>query len=128
MSPEALSSPGPATESPQAAGRAKRFAVKFTPPCIFLEYVDGSGKTRVREASPSLKALNAIHPRSLALAAAACMRAWTMQSSTPLARSPAPQPSTPPPRTGTQVKMSKVTPDVEADRLTRKVRACMTLS
>ncbi|KAG1659220.1 hypothetical protein FOA52_008989 [Chlamydomonas sp. UWO 241] len=69
MSPAACpaSRPGQAAEDAGTC-RAKRFALKYDPPCIFLEYVDASGKTRVRE-----------------------------------------------------VKMSKVTPDVEADRLTRKV-------
>ena len=33
----------------EALYKAKRFAVKFNPPCIFLEYEDSSAKTRVRE-------------------------------------------------------------------------------
>jgi hypothetical protein len=33
----------------EALYKAKRFAVKFSPPCIFLEYEDSSAKTRVRE-------------------------------------------------------------------------------
>lgn len=31
-----------------AQWRAKRYAIKFDPPCVFLEYEDGSLKRRVR--------------------------------------------------------------------------------
>ncbi len=38
-------------DGPDATFKAKRYAVKFNPPCIFLEYEDTQTKRRVRAVS-----------------------------------------------------------------------------
>ena len=42
-------------DGPDAMFQAKRYAVKFNPPCIFLEYEDTHTKRRVRAVSLGLE-------------------------------------------------------------------------
>eukprot|EP00955_Chlamydomonas_euryale_P107161 365747-Chlamydomonas_euryale.AAC.38 len=73
--------------------RARRFAVKFSPPCIFLEYEDASKKMRVREVSWSWTSNAASTQAVVCSLVVACYA----------------------------VKLTKVVPDTEVDKLTRKV-------
>lgn len=63
MGPDSAQSTEPSSRSKkhlqvdgEPSYRAKRYAVKFQPPCIFLEYEDASKKRRVRAVgNPSIQ-------------------------------------------------------------------------
>lgn len=94
----------PLTPTPANGGtyKARRYALKLDPPCICMEYGDLEGKSRVRAVGHFIPMC--MDPTS----GSTCLHGISI--TTPCLHVPC-----------LQVRISKITPDMDVDRLTRKV-------